>query len=333
MELCLDRSVERQLCGALHNIGFSQLAFGAAESLLAASSSRSPDNEDIFFEAAWRAQAWERTSVRGCPASHGVQAGYHNSLFQALKALASVEHAGRKQSPRNYADILDRVQQHIQKARSVALAAFQSECDSQSTKGSQAQLVRLQMCEDVKGLAKDLLGVEAATALPSPAQSRGAFGSSRGNPSNSRKAAVEAICNIWHRRYDKLDSEFALCEPLISLHAILLRLSPHPELLEKHLCLAAKVSMKQGNMSFARGSMQKLQMWAASQSAAHGQGHPRAWWIRDAKMLVSVLLPACHCRRAKRADIACRGRGRHATLCSVYPAWAQGVFHSVWRCH
>ena len=306
MELCLDGPVEQHLCGALHNIGFSQLAFGAAESHLAASSSRSPGNEDVFFEAAWRAQAWQRTSARECPARHGVQAGYHNSLFEALKALASVEHAGRKQSSHNYDDasrarttmILGRVQQHIQKARSVALAAFQSMCDSQSTKYSQAQLVRLQMCEDVEGLAQELLRVDAGTALPSPSQSRGAFGSSSRNPSSSRKAAVETICNIWHRRYDKLDSEFALCEPLISLHAILLRLSPHPELLEKHMCLAAKVAMKQGNMSFARGSMQKLQMWAASQSDAQGQGHPRAWWIRDAKVLVSVLLPAGCCSLA-----------------------------------
>jgi len=94
------------------------------------------------------------------------------------------------------------------------------------------------------------------------------------------------MCNIWHSRYKMVDSEFALCEPLISLQAILLGISPHPELLEQHLCLAAKISMKQGNMSFACGSMQRLQMWFASQSDGQSLGHPSPWWIREAKVLL-----------------------------------------------
>jgi len=287
MQLYLERPVEQKLCGALHNIGFSQLAFRAAEALTASSSSKLSDNEDVFFESAWRAQAWQLASALVRPASHGVQTGYHNSLFAALKALASVKHVGRKESSRSYADIADIVPQHIQMARSSALTAFRFNCDSQSTKYSQSQLVRLQMCEDVESFFLDLLDLEKANAvLSSPSQSRGAFGSSSRVPSHPRKAALERMCNIWHSRYKMVDSEFALCEPLISLQAILLGISPHPELLEHHLCLAAKISMKQGNMSFARGSMQRLQMWFASESDGQSLGHPSPWWIREAKVLV-----------------------------------------------
>ena len=292
MQLYLERPVEQKLCGALHNIGFSQLAFRAAEALTASSSSNLSDNEESFFESAWRAQAWQRASALVRPASHGVQTGYHNSLFAALKALASVKHVGRKESSRSYADIADIVQQHIQMARSSALTAFRFNCDSQSTKYSQSQLVRLQMCEDVESFLQDLLDLEANAALSSPSQSRGAFGSSSRVPSHPRKAALERMCNIWHSRYKMVDSEFALCEPLISLQAILLGISPHPELLEQHLCLAAKISMKQGNMSFACGSMQRLQMWFASQSDGQSLGHPSPWWIREAKVLVGPPPPS-----------------------------------------
>jgi len=254
------------------------------------SQQRATIGHTLVFMQEQQSEAGRGALVR--PTSHTVQAGYDNSLFAALKALASVELVACKQGLRNYVETAGMVQQSIQRARSVALAAFQSTCDSQSTKYSQAWLVRLQMCEDVEGVAQELF--------------RGAFGSSSRDHSHSCKAAVETMCNVWHRRYDMLDSEFARYETLISLHAILLSLSPHPELLEKHLCLAAKIAMKQGNMSFARGSMQKLQMWAASQSDPQRQGHPRAWWIRDAKVLVSVLLPACKaCRhRMPRARAA-----------------------------
>ena len=225
------------------------------------------------------------------PNGHASQRGYHANIFAALKALASVQHAHDMRASCKYAEVADSVCQHVSLARSAAINHFRDDHDSQSTKSSQSQLVRLQICEDIERFLLELVDLKAPVAISPQSQSRGAFAGSRAScpPPNPTAATLEAMCSVWHSRYRTVDLDFSLCEPLISVHSILLSIAPHSDLLVMHLCLAAKISMKQGNMSFARGSMHKLQMWVASHKGSKGLEEPDPWWIREAKILV------CHC--------------------------------------
>ena len=179
-------------------------------------------------------------------------------------------------------------------ARKTALEGFLRHHDSQSTKHNQSQLVRLQICEDIDCFLQAMAESSTRAALPSPSssQSRSAFAKAPvygGLITAAHSAALEKIRDVWHSRYKQVDYQFPLWEPLISLHTILLGISPCSKLLDEHLCLAAKLSMKQGNMSFARCSMQKLQI---SQMRSKSHVSPSPWWIREAKVLVSFLLLA-----------------------------------------
>ena len=286
MDLSLERPAEHGVCGALHNVGFSQLSFMVASSFVAASNTGHLSyDEDVFFESAWRAQAWNQACV---PPKPGPRTGYHANVFSALKGLASVQ----RERSQTYTDVEKAVRHSIALARKTALDDFKDDHDSQSTKNRQSQLVRLQMCEDIECFLQELLKPNhPSLSSPSSSQGRSAFAPSVRSDSGpvSHMSALKALRNIWHCRYRQIDSNFPLCEPLISLHTILLSLSAYPQLLEDHLCLAAKVSMKQGNMSFARCSMQKLWMWTASHKDGRGEGEPSSWWIRAAKVLVCHL--------------------------------------------
>jgi len=287
MDLCLQRPVEHGLCGALHNIGFSQLSFMAAASFAAPSSVQHASyDEDVFFESAWRAQAWQQANTVVRPQGQGARSGYHANIFSALTALADVQ----QERSRTYADVADLVRRNIECARSTAMSDFQDDHDSQSTTHSQSQLVRLQMCEDIQSFSQELVE-KICPVSSSPSQSRSAFATSSRADIGSKNymAVLKRMRNIWHMRYKEFDYNFTLCEPLISLHTILLGISPCSKLLETHLCLAAKISMKQGNMSFARSSMQKLQMWAASHNGGKVLVDPSSWWIREAKVLVCCM--------------------------------------------
>jgi len=283
MNLCLQRPIGHGLCGALHNIGFSQLSFMAAASFAASGDSGQAStsyDDEVLFESAWRAQAWQQAGVLARPARHGGQLAYHANLFSALKTLASVQN----EKTRTYQEVEDVVRHHMAAARSVALADFHNDHNSQSTKHGQSQLVRLQMCEDVECFLQAMVETSRPAHSPS-SQGRGAF--ARG----ARSGRLQKMRLNWHNSYKHVDYNFALCEPLISVHTILLGISPFPALLDEHLCLAAKISMKQGNLSFARASMQKLQMFAAAHNPGKGLGEPSPWWIRDAKLLVRASLP------------------------------------------
>jgi hypothetical protein len=296
MDLCLQKPVEHGMCAALHNIGFLQLAFMAASSFNTAHSSashahsRTPyTNEEVFFESAWRAQVWDQTHAPARAMRAGAVASYHANVFTALKALASVQ----KERSRTYAEVVDLVRHNVALARSSALVEFRDVHDWQSTKYSQEKLVRLQMCEDIERFSQVMVeSSSSAAAMPSPSSSSqgrsSAFARSSARSDSSTKsqvAALQRMRNIWHGRYKEFDYDFTLCEPLISVHSILLGISPCARLLDEHLCLAAKISMKAGNMSFARCSMQKLQMCAASLHDGKGLGEASSWWIREAKVL------------------------------------------------
>ena len=291
MDLCLQFPPEHGICDALQSVGFSQLSFMAASSFAIASSAlQTSYDEDVFFESAWRAQAWQQASLHARPRHHGARPGYHANIFAALKELASVQ----CEQLRTYAEVADSVRRCIGLARKTALEGFLRHHDSQSTKHNQSQLVRLQICEDIDCFLQAMAESSTRTALPSPSssQSRSAFAKAPvygGLITAAHSAALERIRDVWHSRYKQVDYQFPLWEPLISLHTILLGISPCSKLLDEHLCLAAKLSMKQGNMSFARCSMQKLQI---SQMRSKSHVSPSPWWIREAKVLVSFLLLA-----------------------------------------
>ena len=303
MDLCLQRPIEHGMCGALHNIGFSQLSFMAAVSF-AANKSQANYDEEALFESAWRAQAWQHECVLTRPTRLSAQAAYHANIFAALKTLAGVQ----REKTRKYQEVEEVVLQHMEAARSIALADFCNNHDSQSIKHGQSQLVRLLICEDVESFLKAVVAVETSKPALSPSsQGRSAFArAGRSDSASSTQAHLDKIRLSWHSRYRQVDCNFALCEPLISVHTILLGMSPVPALLDEHLCLAAKISMKQGNMSFARASMQKLQMFAASHGKALGE--PSAWWIREAKLLVRVTLHPLPRPPSSYAHILCLGK-------------------------
>ena len=284
MDLCLQKPVPEGMCAALHSMGNPQLSYMAASSMRRKSSTpHMLCEEEVFFESAWRAQAWGRTNAPEA----GQMSAYHPNIFSALKALASVQLEGS----RTYGEVTDLVRHNVSLARSTALFNFQDLHDSQSTKYCQLQLVRLQICEDIELLLHELVKSNRPAAgmssplTPSPSQSRSAFARAgrADSDATSHISALQRMLRIWHSRYKEYDYNFTLCEPLISLHAILLGISPCSSLLDEHLCMAAKLSMKSGNMSFARGSMHKLQMWASSRRALD---EPSYWWIREAKVLV-----------------------------------------------
>lgn len=293
MNLCLQRPIEHGMCGALHKIGFSQLSFMAAASF-AGNDSEAGYDDEVLFESAWRAQAWQHESVLARPARVKTQAAYHANIFSALKSLAGVQ----CEKTRTYHEVEEVVRHHMEAARSIALADLRNDHDSQSIKHGQSQLVRLLICEDVECFLQAVVETSKLALSPS-SQGRSAFVSkgSRSDSASSTQAHKNNIQRIllkWHSRYRQVDYNFALCEPLISVHTILLGISPFPMLLDEHLCLAAKVSMKQGNMSFARAAMQKLQMFAASHRNGKGLGEPSPWWIREAKLLVRATVHSLH---------------------------------------
>ena len=300
MDLCLQRPKEHGMCAALHNIGFSQLSFMAAVSF-AANKSQANYDEEALFESAWRAQAWQHECVLTRPTRLSAQAAYHANIFAALKTLAGV----KREKTRTYQEVEEVVRQHMEAARSIALADFCNNHDSQSIKHGQSQLVRLLICEDVESFLKAVVETSKPALSPS-SQGRSAFArAGRSDSASSTQAHLDKIRLSWHSRYRQVDNNFALCEPLISVHTILLGMSPVPALLDEHLCLAAKISMKQGNMSFARASMQKLQMFAASHGK--GLGEPSAWWIREAKLLVRATLHPLLRPPSSYAHILCLG--------------------------
>ena len=198
-------------------------------------------------EALWRSRALDLADADAESHAKDEAKGFNGHLLDSLRALEKmVQQKGE----------LDEVAISIESARHVALQEL-AEHELQSTKRSQPALVRLQCCQDVTDVANVLV------------------------KHSGRQDQINRIIARWEKRYKSMQNRFALQEPSIALHGVLLEIV-QSDCVQKQLNITAKYALKQGNISYARCAMLKLQHRLCGTDRMR---NPDSWWLTQAKVL------------------------------------------------
>jgi hypothetical protein len=213
--------------------------------------------QEARCEALWRAGAWDTADLLSASGPEA-GSGFHSSIFFALNGLYKGQSTGEGE-----------VQKWLRAARHATMADIGRD-DVQVTKRSKSLLLQLQACENVD---------ECVQALSS--------GENLGEN-------LSKLVTRWHTRYAAFEHDFGLVEPCVSMHTALLSIcsrSLHAEdpirtQLGDHLCRAAKMASRHGNMAFARAALQRMRLYHPSAfEAPKPHEVPSAWRIREAKTL------------------------------------------------
>jgi hypothetical protein len=212
--------------------------------------------QEARCEALWRAGAWDTADLRSASGPEA-GSGFHSSIFFALKSLYSTVCKGEGDSTVCKGE--GEVQKWLRAARHATMADIGRD-DVQVTKRSKSLMLQLQACENVD---------ECVQALSSGEN-------------------LSKLVTHWHKRYAAFEHDFGLVEPCVSMHTALLSICSRREdsNLGDHLCRAAKMASRHGNMAFARAALQRLRLHHPSAFEAPKEHEvPSAWRIREAKTL------------------------------------------------
>lgn len=235
---------------AMHNCGYTHLPLMAA---------RHAGGGEALSEALWRSGVWDESEEEA-----GRQhRGFHGFLLDALRALQKMDRG------EGFASQVDTC---ISLAARAAITEVSGRA-LESTKNSHPALVKLQCCQDVSDFCSTVVqaGQEHGQEKERP------YGGVR------QGERVKEILDRWEQRYKSLENRFSLQEPAIALHCVLLGLCKS-DYIKEQLCMAAKHSLKQGNVSYARCSMQRLQVLQTRDREA-GMSQEQSVWLRQAKVL------------------------------------------------
>eukprot|EP00960_Hanusia_phi_P041896 755206-Hanusia_phi.AAC.3 len=240
--------VDSNLCRTMHFSGFSKI------SLFVTTNELSQVELEDYFEAAWRAEFWNLAENFSLDVKSSARICFHASLFMCLEIMASMGSnslgIGKVQE---LTSLLDQ-------ARFLTVQRLKLS-DLKVRKERERAILQLRMCDDVQ------LCLNGFSACKSSEE----FGK-----------VAETIVSKWESCYSSFNRNFEVCEPLISIHSVLLRIfAPFSTSLYIHQCSAAKIAYKHGNVDYAKMIMKRLRDKRPQNQAF--EIHTGIWYLRDAK--------------------------------------------------
>ena len=233
----------------MHSSGFSKL------SLFVATNELSQVDVEDYFEAAWRSEFWDLPEKFSLDVKSSAKFSFHASLFMSLDILA------REQAKSLENGKMQQLNALLDQARFITTQRLKS-TDIKVKKERENAIVQLRMCDDVQLCVNE-------------------FGTCRSN--QHLNTVAENVVLKWESCYRNFNRNFELCEPLISMHSVLLRIfAPLSTSFYMHQCGAAKIAYNHGNIDYAKMIMQRLR----NQSPRHQdfEVHTGIWYLRDAKV-------------------------------------------------